>query len=39
MPPAELREYLFGGPRTAMGDVVVALAEGLVNIGAGGDIE
>ena len=39
MATAELGEYLFGGPRPAVGDVVVALAEGLVNIGACRDVE
>ncbi len=39
MATAELGEYLFGGPRPAVGDVVLALAEGLVHIGACRDVE
>jgi hypothetical protein len=39
MSPTELGEYLFGGPHPTIGDVVVALPEGFINIGAGSDIE
>jgi len=39
MAPAELAEYLTGRPRPAVGDVVQALPNGFVNVGAGSDIE
>ena len=39
MAPAELSEYLFGWPSPTVSDVVVALPESFVHIGASGDIE
>ena len=39
MSPAKLGEYLFGGPRPTMGDIVFALSDRFVHIGACGDVE
>ncbi len=39
MAPAELGEYLFGWPSTAVSNVVQALPDCLINIGACGDVE
>lgn len=39
MAPAELGEYLFGGARPAVSDVVQALPDCLVHIGACRDVE
>src|SRR5580700_1999515 len=39
MAPAEFGEYLFGGERTAMRDIILALSDRLVHISACGDVE
>jgi hypothetical protein len=39
MAPTQLGEYLFGRPSPAVNDIVLALPNCLVNIGASGCIE
>jgi hypothetical protein len=39
MAPAELGEYLFGWPSPTVSDVVLALAEGLIDVGARSDVK
>jgi hypothetical protein len=39
MAAAKLGEYIFGGPRTAMGDIVVTLPDSFVHVRAGSSIE